>query len=128
MLLDTCFLIDLQKELRRNKPGKAHDFLRNWRGDFLAYSLVTRMEFLEGYPDSGQESADRFLRPYKCLFPDLETAWRTSRIERTLRGQGTPIGDHDAWIAATALQHSLTLLSRNREHFQRISGLAVAGY
>ncbi len=128
MLLDTCFLIDLQKELKRREHGAAHAFLKNWRGDYLAYSLITRLEFLEGYADSGMEIADRFLRPYKCLFPDLETAWRTSRIERALRTDGNPIGDHDAWIAATAVQHSLTLLTRNRNQFERISGLPLARY
>jgi tRNA(fMet)-specific endonuclease VapC len=128
MLLDTCFLIDLQKELKRKEPGAAHAFLANWRGDYLGYSLITRMEFLEGYADSGLGIADRFLRPYKCLFPDLETAWRTSRIEWALRAGGNPIGDHDAWIAATALQHRLTLLTRNRNHFERIPGLPIAGY
>jgi len=33
-----------------------------------------------------------------------------------------PIGDHDLWIAATALRHGLTLLARGQQ-FDRISDL-----
>ena len=128
MLLDTCFLIDLQRERKRRRPGKACAFLESWEGAPLSFSLITYMEFLEGYPDESRETADRFLRPYKRIATDAETAWQASRIERALRAQGHPIGDHDAWIAGTARQHGLTLLTRNSEHFRRIPGLPLAVY
>ena len=35
------------------------------------------------------------------------------------------IGDSDIWIAATALQYDLTLLTNNRRHFERIEGLRL---
>jgi tRNA(fMet)-specific endonuclease VapC len=35
------------------------------------------------------------------------------------------IGDSDIWIAATALQYDLTLLTNNRRHFERIDGLRI---
>jgi tRNA(fMet)-specific endonuclease VapC len=36
------------------------------------------------------------------------------------------IGDMDLLIAATALQHGLTLLTNNRSHFERLEGLTIA--
>jgi tRNA(fMet)-specific endonuclease VapC len=42
-----------------------------------------------------------------------------------LRADGMLIGDSDLWIAATALQYHLTLLTNNRRHFERIDGLRL---
>ena len=42
-----------------------------------------------------------------------------------LRADGMLIGDSDLWIAATALQYNLTLLTNNRRHFERIDGLRL---
>ena len=43
-------------------------------------------------------------------------------LERT----GQPIGFADAMIAATALQHNLTLVTGNISHYQRIQGLGYS--
>ena len=40
-----------------------------------------------------------------------------------LRAVGTPIGDMDLLIGATAIRHNLTLLTNNRRHFGRLRGL-----
>jgi predicted nucleic acid-binding protein len=36
------------------------------------------------------------------------------------------IGNIDLLIGATALQHSLMVLTNNRRHFERIEGLRIA--
>src|SRR5260370_33786259 len=33
---------------------------------------------------------------------------------------GKPIGDNDLWIAATAIRHSIPLVSHNRKHYDEI--------
>ena len=128
MLLDTCFLIDLQRERKRSTEGRSTRFLLGWSGGELAYSLITLEEFYEGYADVGRRDALSFLRPFRLLSPNEETAWQASRLQREMRKSGAPIGDHDAWIAAVALQHGKALLTRNFGHFQRIPGLPVVGY
>jgi tRNA(fMet)-specific endonuclease VapC len=60
--------------------------------------------------------------------PDPETAWVAARVSRALRAAGTPIGDHDLWIAALALQHGMTVASRNERHFRRVAGLRLRTY
>ena len=42
-----------------------------------------------------------------------------ARIYRELKARGTPIPQNDMWIAAFALEHSATLLSRDK-HFSEI--------
>jgi predicted nucleic acid-binding protein len=51
------------------------------------------------------------------------TLQQFARIRGRLRQQGTPIGELDILVAATALQHGLTIVTRNRRHFDRIPGL-----
>jgi predicted nucleic acid-binding protein len=42
-----------------------------------------------------------------------------------LRRQGNLIPDFDLLIAATALRHDLTLVTRDTAHFERIEGLQL---
>jgi predicted nucleic acid-binding protein len=42
--------------------------------------------------------------------------------------RGTLIGSNDLWIAATALEHSLPLVTRDIDHFRRIPDLQLIGY
>ena len=51
-------------------------------------------------------------------------AVRAGDLFATLESQGEPIGVEDVWIGATALEHRLTVITRNLKHFRRIPGLA----
>lgn len=46
------------------------------------------------------------------------------QIKRQLRTKGRPIPDNDIWIAATAMQHRLSLATRDK-HFLEIEGLSL---
>lgn len=50
-------------------------------------------------------------------------AVRAGDLLATLEAQGEPIGMEDVWIGATALEHRLTVVTRNLKHFRRIHGL-----
>ncbi len=56
---------------------------------------------------------------------DLECAHQYGIVRAQLRRMGAPIGEPDTLIAATALRHSLTVVTANARHFQRIQGLEV---
>ncbi|MAT72173.1 MAG: VapC toxin family PIN domain ribonuclease [Planctomycetaceae bacterium] len=58
------------------------------------------------------------------LLPDEETARHYAEIAADLRRQGSPIPTNDIWIAAQALQHNLTLDTRD-EHFRKVPGLKL---
>ena len=50
---------------------------------------------------------------------DRLTAETYSRLKQGLRAKGRPIPDNDLWVAATAVQHGLPLISRDA-HFDVI--------
>ncbi len=63
------------------------------------------------------------LRPLQILPFDSECAAQAARIRVELEAAGTPIGPHDTLIAATALRHQATLITRNGREFSRVTGL-----
>lgn len=54
-----------------------------------------------------------------------ETCQIFGRVRGTLRKQKKSVPDFDLMIAATALEHNLTLLSNNRKHFDSVEGLRL---
>jgi predicted nucleic acid-binding protein len=50
-LLDSSFLVDLERETAADEVGPARRFLRNLRGRPLVVSVVTVEELLEGAAD-----------------------------------------------------------------------------
>ena len=58
------------------------------------------------------------------LIPDEETTYYYADIIQKLRRRGTPIPTNDVWIAAQALQHNLTLDTRD-EHFRHVPRLKL---
>ncbi len=126
MILDTCFLIDLHRELAGRPARGARAFLEHHPDTPFAISAITAVEFLEGFAD--ERRGTRFLDPFRILPLDAAVAVHAARIRRQLRRQGAPIGDMDILIAATALHSRIPLVSHNLSHFQRISGLECIGY
>ncbi len=95
-------------------------------------SLVTPAELKAGFYGGSQrrrneELLQRFLgRPTAgVLLPGRETAEHYARLFVQLKRAGTPVPDDDLWIAAQALEHDLTLITRDR-HFRHIPQLVCA--
>lgn len=128
MLFDTTFLIDLQREVARRTPGRAFRFLEEHPDIPVRISIVTYGEFAEGFPPTGADVCRDVLRPYPVLTLTEDIAWRYAQLSSELRGRGERIGDNDLWIAATALEHGIALVTRNADHFRRLSGLRVVVY
>lgn len=59
------------------------------------------------------------------LLPTRETAEYYARLFAQLKRAGTPIPDNHLWIGALALEHDLTLITRDR-HFNWIPQLLRA--
>ena len=94
-------------------------------------SVVSLAELYEGVYYSrdhlqSEEVLKNFLNPeLQILGIDEETCQIFGRARGRLRQQGQNIGDMDLFIAATSLQHNLTLLSNNRRHFELVEGLEI---
>jgi tRNA(fMet)-specific endonuclease VapC len=96
----------------------------------LALSIISLAELYEGVfysrdPEGdGRDLAD-FLRGVTVFGIDADIAQRFGRERGRLRKAGMLIADFDLLIGATAVHHNVTLLTNNRNHFERIDGLEI---
>ncbi len=84
----------------------------------LHFSVVTRAELIAG--NSATDVVTTLLAPFKEISVDRAVAERAGRIQRE-SGVRLP----DALIAATALEHGLSLVTRNRSDFDKIRQLRI---
>jgi len=126
---DTTFLIDLQRERRKNDvQGSAHVFLEEHSEHSFEISSVVLGEYAEGFTHPRNEGIEELLRFCEVWPIDTEVALVYGEIVRTLRIRGELIGANDLWIAATSIRHKLSLVTRNTAHFKRVSGLRLVEY
>jgi len=126
-LFDTCFLIDLEREMQRG-AGKAHLFLERNSLSRACISWTVAGEFAEGFGDLNHPACAAMLSRFKILEMGDSTAHQYAVTTRSLRDRNQLIGANDHWIAAAALAFSMPLVSNNIAHFGRIPGLEVIGY
>jgi predicted nucleic acid-binding protein len=126
-LFDTCFLIALEREIRRG-DGAAHRFLREHSSARAWICWTVAGEFAEGFGDIRHPACRAMLSRFEVVPMDAKTAGHYARIARELRRRGQLIGANDLWIAAAALSAELPLVTRNADHFRRIDGLGVVPY
>ncbi len=77
--------------------------------------------------ESNLKNIEKLVSTYELLNIDSETAAIYGKIKAVLRKNGTPIPENDIWIAATATQHQLNLVTRDH-HFDHIKNLSVASW
>jgi tRNA(fMet)-specific endonuclease VapC len=113
---------------------KGHDsaqaILESLFRDGLAISIITYAEVYEGvYYGRDRRRHEQgfraFLQAVTVLSLTQVIARRYAVIRGSLQRQGQLIDQPDLLIAATALQHDLILVTRNRQHFERIPGLTL---
>jgi len=108
LLVDTDVFIDHLRGARELTPGRHR----------VHYSVVTRCELLSG--DVGSALVQRLLDPFRELAVDRRVAERAGRIRRE-----TGVAVPDALIAATAIEHDLAVVTRNRKHFEPVKRLRL---
>jgi predicted nucleic acid-binding protein len=96
-------------------------------GHTFAITVPVLVEMLFGIgllPRAEQNQAEwQRLRPnFQCYIPDETDAKRAANLQIQLRRQGWQLATVDALIAAVALRHNLTLLTRDQD-FRAIAAL-----
>lgn len=66
-----------------------------------------------------------FLAPFLVAWPDADVEEHYVDIRRHLESMGTPIGEADLWIAATARSAGGTMVTNNTREFSRVPNLSV---
>jgi predicted nucleic acid-binding protein len=128
LILETTFLIDLERETGRERPGAAHAFLERHAEDALYATVTVAGELAAGTSLGERRRWEDFLAPFQVLGVNEEAAWEYGRAYRYLRANGVLIAGNDLWIAVTAIAYGMPLVTRNLAHFRRVPGLEVLSY
>ncbi len=127
LLFDTCFLIDLEREMKRG-AGKAHAFLRENQDALACISWHVAGEFADGFADFDHPTCTAMLSRFEILPMDAATTRHYAQITAKLRRENQLIGTNDIWIAAAAVAHGIELITNNSAHFGRITSLMQRSY
>jgi len=127
-LIDSDVLIEWERG-RIDLPAK----IEGREEEEFYLSVISASELLHGVcravqPDT-RSRRSAFVEAILTRFPvipiDLSTARMHAQLWAELSAQGTMIGLHDSWLAATCLAHGLTMVTGNLEEFKRVPGLVV---
>jgi tRNA(fMet)-specific endonuclease VapC len=121
-LLDTNAVIALQRG-----DEKLVDLLGQTEEWYLSATVVGELyygAFRSGRIGGNLAVVDRLVERVQVLPVDAAAARIFGDIHQKLRSKGRPIPENDIWIAATALQYDLTLVT-NDAHFDEVDGLKV---
>src|SRR5215216_4916055 len=125
-LLDSDWIVDCL-----HGQASATQTLLELAADGLALSIITYGELYQGAyyardPKTAIRGLRQFLRGKQLLPLTKGVVERFGIVRGTLpRSLQQQIGDMDLLIAATALYHDLTLLTRNLRDIQHIPGLKL---
>lgn len=75
-----------------------------------------------------QEQYEQFLAAIEVLPFDSVAGRRAAELRQALERRGEGIGPLDTLIAATALAHNATLVTRNLREFGRVQGLKLVDW
>ncbi len=126
-VIDTDILIDLLRNVK-----KVVAFLTEIEESrsLLSTTVINAFELYHGAHKSREHEqnllATRKLLNRLILLPlGPRSAETAGRIYAQLETKGQPIGLRDALIGAITLTKGYTIVTRNVEHFQKITGLTV---
>jgi predicted nucleic acid-binding protein len=128
LVLETSFLVDLEREVVAGEPGPAHRFLEAHENHQLLITFTVAGELAIGPKLNERGTWEALVSPFEVLACTPDVCWRYGRLYRYLKSNGLLIGANDLWIAATAVASDMPLVTRDEQHFARVPGLAVIGY
>lgn len=112
-LLDTTILIDLFRGCQ-----EAIVFLDklSQEGSLFVCAIVVS-EIFSGVCPAELSKVEEFLEAMSCIQIDYKTAKRAGLYKRDFQRKGINLSISDTLIAAAAVEHSLTLVTKNVTHF-----------
>ena len=128
MILETTFLIDLERELVRGEGGQAQAFLAERPSASLHITFTVAGELAAGLPLDVRGRWEEFLAPFRVLPCTQDVCWEYGQAYRYLKANSLLVSANDLWIGATALAFDQPIVTRNERHFRRIPRLRMMGY
>jgi tRNA(fMet)-specific endonuclease VapC len=128
LILETTFLIDLERDARRGAKGAAHDVLTRHSGDSLYITPTIAGELATGASMADRGRWESFVAPFHVLALNREVSWEYGHAFRYLQANGLLIGANDLWIAAAGIAYRIPVVSRNSRHLSRVPRLELVTY
>jgi tRNA(fMet)-specific endonuclease VapC len=127
-VIDSCIIINAE----RNQENIASR-IANIADENFYISVITASELLYGIhraknftiKNRRKAFVEDVLLKFPILSNDLSVARMHAEIWAELTAQGTLIGSHDLWIAATCLANNYVLLTDNKKDFAKVPGLKL---
>lgn len=130
MILDTSFLLDV-----RHGDSAAIRLASQLDSDqvYQRVSSITVAELFAGVPRSPnpekeQQNIISVVLSKEIVSIDERIAQRAGRLHGELYNDGTPVEMHDCLIAATSIDFEEPVVTRNVDHFERFTDVAVREY
>jgi predicted nucleic acid-binding protein len=114
-LLDSSYLIDLERETTAGDLGPARRFLPSLRGRRIVVSIVSVEELLEGAADAAAALAS--LQRFTIQGLHLAQAQRCALLQRRASQR---LGENDAWLIAAADSLDADVVAADRAAFERL--------
>ncbi len=128
LILETTFLIDLEREIHSSQPGRAQAFLEEHRQAPFLITVTIAGELAAGTPADRRQSWEALVTPFRVLPCTDDVCWEYGQLYRYLQANGLLIGANELWTAATAVVFGVALVTRNERHFRRVPRLDVLAY
>lgn len=131
---DSSFLIALDKEVEREAPGPAFEYLESLDANqLLAVSVHVVAELRVGAELSRHalkthERIDQLLSGFLIVYPDQQFALVYARLWAAINSSKRTLGAMDLLIATAAIIDDAPLVTRNVRDFSRVPGLRVLTY
>jgi len=124
-LLDTNAVIALQKEeitLLHLLEFSENVFLSSISIGELYFAALNSIKV-----ENNLALIEELIATISVLYLDSVTSWHYAKIRRQLKQIGRPIPENDIWIAASAMQHELVLITDDG-HFAFIDNLKLESW
>jgi tRNA(fMet)-specific endonuclease VapC len=128
VILETTFLVDLEREEARGRRGAAQGFLEGHAAERLFITLFTAGELAAGVPLDARPRWAQGTTRFEVLPVTADVCWEYGQAYRFLKNNGLLIGANDLWTAATAVAFGKPVVTRNVAEFRRVPGVEVLGY
>ena len=132
--VDTSFLVDLKREIARERPGPAFEVMESLDANtVLGVSVFVVCDLRAGaelFTQPGREhvALDELLDGFVVTYPEERFAKTYARQFATLARTKKPVEAFDLLIACAALLDDAPLVTKNVKDFSRVPGLRVIGY
>ncbi len=131
-LVDTSFLIDLSKNLPEavKKSFELDNEAKVFCTEVSVYEIILGIYAIKNINYSNKiQKLEMMFKNFHILGLDHSSAVKAGEISGMLAREGKTISDADCMIVGIALANGInTIVTRDREHFQRIKGIVVEGY